>query len=138
MRESIELTRRNIQVLERLNKGLRASDVAERLGITADAVRRHAQRCRKALGVNRHFQGRTPDLSLAGVPIPELPPKPLLTEKESEVLKARAQGLIIKEIASAMTLSPKTIETHLANIHKKLKGGTVTTILNKARALNLL
>jgi DNA-binding NarL/FixJ family response regulator len=44
----------------------------------------------------------------------------LLTEREQEVLKHTAEGLRIKDIAAALKISVKTVETHRANLMKKL------------------
>ena len=44
----------------------------------------------------------------------------LLTEREREVLTLIAQGLSTKEIASALDIGPRTVETHRANLMKKL------------------
>lgn len=41
------------------------------------------------------------------------------TKREIEILHLVAKGFTNKEIASAFSLSPKTIEFHLKNIYKK-------------------
>lgn len=43
-----------------------------------------------------------------------------LTPRELEVLKLICEGLSIKEIASQLYRSPKTIEGHRGNLAKKL------------------
>jgi two-component system response regulator NreC len=43
-----------------------------------------------------------------------------LTEREREVLVLVAQGLSTKEIAARFDISPRTIETHRANLMRKL------------------
>lgn len=43
-----------------------------------------------------------------------------LTEREIEVLKHLADGLIIKEISDLLQLSPHTVKFHVANTYKKL------------------
>jgi two-component system, NarL family, response regulator NreC len=49
-----------------------------------------------------------------------------LTQREREVLQLAAQGLTSKEIARRLELSPRTAESHRANLMKKLdlKGQT--------------
>lgn len=42
-----------------------------------------------------------------------------LTKREVEILSFVAKGFTNKEIASAFSISPKTIEFHLKNIYKK-------------------
>ncbi|MFH1086936.1 MAG: response regulator transcription factor [Chloroflexota bacterium] len=49
-----------------------------------------------------------------------------LTEREHEVLRLAAQGLSNREIAQALVVSPRTVQSHLANIFGKLKVGSRT------------
>lgn len=50
------------------------------------------------------------------------PPSPLeqLTEREREVLKLVAEGLPTKEIAARLHISTRTVESHRANLMRKL------------------
>jgi DNA-binding NarL/FixJ family response regulator len=48
-------------------------------------------------------------------------PRPLLSERESEILNALARGLSSKQIAADYELSVRTVETHRQNIRRKLK-----------------
>ncbi len=48
-------------------------------------------------------------------------PRPLLSGRESEIVSLLAQGLANKQIARALTLSTRTVETHRHNIKRKLK-----------------
>jgi NarL family two-component system response regulator LiaR len=50
----------------------------------------------------------------------EPPAEDRLTEREHEVLKLIASGLSNKEIAGRLTLSEKTVKTHVSNILQKL------------------
>ncbi len=43
-----------------------------------------------------------------------------LTSREREVLQLLAEGLISKQIASRLNISPKTVETHRSRLMKKL------------------
>jgi DNA-binding NarL/FixJ family response regulator len=43
-----------------------------------------------------------------------------VTERENEVLRHLADGYTDKEIAEALTLSPRTVETHVASLLRKL------------------
>jgi DNA-binding NarL/FixJ family response regulator len=47
-------------------------------------------------------------------------PDTVLTSREDEVLKLIAEGQSTREIAQALTISPKTVERHRANILAKL------------------
>ena len=50
------------------------------------------------------------------------PPRPLdaLTEREREVLSLVATGLSTREIAGRLDISTRTVETHRANLMRKL------------------
>ncbi len=56
------------------------------------------------------------------VPPPAAPPSPEpdLTERELEVLRLIAQGLNNQQIAQQLTISEKTVKTHVSNILGKL------------------
>ncbi|MDQ5896460.1 MAG: hypothetical protein RLZZ592_1122 [Pseudomonadota bacterium] len=51
----------------------------------------------------------------------EAPPRPILSERESEILACLARGLSSKQIAAEHDLSVRTVETHRQNIRRKLR-----------------
>ncbi len=53
-----------------------------------------------------------------------------LTDREREVLEQLAKGLIYKEIASNMNLSPETVRKHVYNVYLKLH------VSNRVEAVN--
>jgi FixJ family two-component response regulator len=55
-----------------------------------------------------------------------------LTQREREILDLVADGLSTKEIARALDVSPRTIETHRANIAEKLGAGSVAEMVRIA------
>lgn len=61
-----------------------------------------------------------------------------LSNKESEVLKLIAKGMTTKEIAAKLFVSSRTIETHRANILKKLEVKNTAALIKKATEINLL
>jgi len=48
-------------------------------------------------------------------------PRPILSERESEILACLARGLSSKQIAAQFDLSVRTVETHRQNIRRKLR-----------------
>ena len=48
-------------------------------------------------------------------------PTDMLTDRELEILERIGKGEEVKEMARALNLSPKTVETHRAHIKEKLK-----------------
>jgi len=61
-------------------------------------------------------------MSAVAAPAPAPPsPEPDLTERELEVLRLIAQGLNNHEIAQKLTISEKTVKTHVSNILSKLQ-----------------
>lgn len=62
----------------------------------------------------------------------------LLSKKEKEVLGFIAEGLTTKEIAAQLFVSSRTIETHRANVLKKLEVKNTAELIKKATQLNLI
>lgn len=61
-----------------------------------------------------------------------------VTPREREVLALVARGLSSGEIASALDLSVKTVETHRANLLQKLAAPNVAALVDKAHRLGLV
>ena len=71
--------------------------------------------------------------SYTGQPSPEMPATDelnALTEREREILEQLAKGLIYKEIAANVNLSPETVRKHVYNIYLKLH------VSNRVEAVN--
>jgi len=62
----------------------------------------------------------------------------LLSSRETEVLRLVANGLTGREIAGAIFLSPRTVNTHVAHILAKLDAPTRRLAVKRARELDLL
>ncbi|MEM7209678.1 MAG: response regulator transcription factor [Pseudomonadota bacterium] len=58
--------------------------------------------------------------------------KKSLSEREIEVLTLLAQGLTNKQIAKQLALSPRTVETHRANVKQKLGAASFAEMLRFA------
>lgn len=74
-------------------------------------------------GGERYFRSSSPKLRPVSdeprSPIPAAP-KPQLSEREREVLALIAEGSTSKEIASKLSISRQTVETHRSNLMTKL------------------
>ncbi|WP_242120052.1 response regulator [Aestuariivivens sediminicola] len=62
----------------------------------------------------------------------------VLSKKEHEVLELISKGLTTKEIAVKLYVSSRTIESHRANILKKLNVKNTAELIKKAVKLNLI
>jgi DNA-binding NarL/FixJ family response regulator len=62
----------------------------------------------------------------------------LLSNKESEVLGLISKGLTTNEIATKLFVSSRTIETHRANILKKVEVKNTAELIKKAAEMNLI
>lgn len=62
----------------------------------------------------------------------------VLSNKETEVLGLIAKGLTTKEIATKLFVSSRTIETHRANVLKKLEVKNTAELIKKATKMNLV
>jgi len=69
--------------------------------------------------INRFAQPEK-EMSMAPAPLDEL------TERELEVLKMAAKGMSNREIAQELTISVRTVQTHLTNIFNKMGVGSRT------------
>jgi DNA-binding NarL/FixJ family response regulator len=56
----------------------------------------------------------------------------VLSARENEVLQQLAKGLLYKEIASQLSISPATVRQHIHNIYHKLHVQNRTEAVNKA------
>jgi len=62
----------------------------------------------------------------------------LLSNKETEVLGLISKGLTTNEIAAKLFVSSRTIETHRANILKKLEVKNTAELIKRAAEMNLI
>ena len=62
----------------------------------------------------------------------------ILSNKETEVLGLISKGLTTNEIATKLFVSSRTIETHRANILKKLEVKNTAELIKRAAEMNLI
>jgi DNA-binding NarL/FixJ family response regulator len=61
-----------------------------------------------------------------------------LTDRELEILEYVSVGLTVKQVASRLGLSPRTVETHLAKLYRKLGVRNRVQALSRAASLGLI
>ncbi|WP_341891573.1 response regulator transcription factor [Variovorax sp. YR752] len=69
-----------------------------------------------AVAAGRHFLGA----GLAARGGPSADERPLLSVRETEILRCLARGMASKQVAEALDMSVRTVETHRQNIRRKL------------------
>ncbi|MEA2347467.1 MAG: hypothetical protein QOG62_1254 [Thermoleophilaceae bacterium] len=77
-------------------------------------------------------------LGMEVFPEAEQAPSQLLSERESEVLRALAEGATNREIASDLFLSPHTIKEHVSAVLRKVGARNRAEAVQKAQRLGLL
>lgn len=70
--------------------------------------------------------------------MPDLEPRPPLSETELEIMRLVATGATNREIARARTISEATVKKHLTNINAKLGTGNRTEAMRRALELGLV
>jgi DNA-binding NarL/FixJ family response regulator len=63
------------------------------------------------------------------------PPPSSLTARELEVLRLLARGLTIRQVATRTGISPRTVETHVTKLYRKLEVRTRMQAIARAAAL---
>jgi DNA-binding NarL/FixJ family response regulator len=61
-----------------------------------------------------------------------------LTPRELEVLRHLGAGLSVKQVASRLRVSPRTVETHLLRLYRKLGAQNRVQALSRAASLGLI
>jgi two-component system nitrate/nitrite response regulator NarL len=62
----------------------------------------------------------------------------LLTDREIEVLRLLAQGMTLHRVARGLAISPRTVETHVRKIYRKLGVHNRVQALREAAALGVV
>jgi DNA-binding NarL/FixJ family response regulator len=84
----------------------------------ADAVHRVAE---GDAVFSPRLAGYVLDAFSGAVPAPADPELDTLTDREREVLRHIARGYMYKEVAHRLSISPKTVETHVSAVLRKLQ-----------------
>jgi len=83
-----------------------------------------ARGIRVVYGGGSHLEPRVAAKVLAEMSAPQRGERPLLSERESAVLRLVAEGLSNKEIGRALSISERTARFHVTSILNKLGAGT--------------
>jgi DNA-binding NarL/FixJ family response regulator len=62
----------------------------------------------------------------------------LLTPREQEILELMSVGLTMRQIATRLHISPRTVETHVAKLYRKLSVRTRVQAVARAASLGLI
>jgi len=123
MHDSEELVR---EVLDAGARGyLLKTDAGRMLMDAVETVSRHQP----------YFTGRVSELVLSGYLNPDKASRSgpgRLTEREREIVQFVAEGGTTKEIADALRISAKTVETHRTNLMRKLNVRSVSEVVRYA------
>jgi DNA-binding NarL/FixJ family response regulator len=61
-----------------------------------------------------------------------------LTERELEILELVSRGLTVKQVATRLGISPRTVETHIAKLYRKLGVRNRVQAVSRAAALGIV
>ena len=64
--------------------------------------------------------------------------KAVLTDRELEILEYLAVGLTVKQVATRIGLSPRTVDTHIAKLYRKLGVKNRVQAISRATSLRLI
>jgi len=98
--------------------------MADRLGDSADQQQPHQCECRSRLRARTARDGWVV--------------RSHLTPREREILVLIVDGLTSRQVATRLHRSERTVETHTANLYRKLGVGTRVQAVRKAAALGLV
>jgi DNA-binding NarL/FixJ family response regulator len=91
---------------------------------------------RTVLAGHSHLCPQITDVVLANyqklLSVPAIPDKPLLTDRELEVLKLTAEGLRVKEIAERLNIGVKTVDTYRSSLFTKIECSSVAELTRYA------
>lgn len=138
------LTEREVEVLAMVGSGLTAPEIANRLDIGHRSVENHKRRIYAKLGA--HSQSGAVG-AVAPLGILDIQPRegearpaslPELSRRENEILLLSAQGASVRQIANSLGIAPKTVETQLSALYRKLGVHSRAAALGVARAHGLI
>ncbi len=134
------LTDRELAVLRLVGAGLTVPEIAKLLGIGARGVENHKRRIFAKLGA--HSQAlAVSNVAMMGLLDPR--PHPMasdmdLSRREQELLRLAAHGASMRQMASTLGVAPKTVESQLSRLYRKLGVHNRAAAVAVAHAFGLL
>lgn len=139
-RKKTVLTPQQTLILKLSAKGLSNEEIGQQLSITIRTVETHNATVHKKLGVHNQAEMLIRGVDMGLIDIEECVDEETrlrandimtLTKKEQEILEKmiELQSANYQAIGATMNTSPKTVDTHLANLRKKLGLHTTGEIL---------
>ncbi len=130
------LTQRELEVVMLATSGLSNKDIAEHLSISFRTVEVHRRNAMRKTGTSNiveltHFVGSAWGDDAAGAGTHRLE---VLTEREREILQLGSDGLTNKAIATRLSISARTVETHRGNASRKVEPGPEARATDPAKA----
>lgn len=142
---SARLTEREIEVLTMVSTGLTAPQIADRLDIGQRSVENHKRRIYAKLGASNQAAAVG---AVAPLGILDLQPKmslekrqaslPGLSRRETEILHLSANGSSVRQMATTLGVAPKTVESQLSLLYRKLGVHNRASALAVARAHGII
>ncbi|MDP2275032.1 MAG: LuxR C-terminal-related transcriptional regulator [Archangium sp.] len=123
------LTQRELEVVMLATSGLSNKDIADHLSISFRTVEVHRRNAMRKTGTSNiveltHFVGSAWSADAAGADGTHR--LEVLTEREREILQLGSDGLTNKAIATRLSISARTVETHRGNASRKVEPGLET------------
>lgn len=108
MIDKAQLTPKQIEALELQKQGLTYQQMADRLGITPEAVSYRLMHARRSIARSKGI-------------IVKKTIKTQLTQREAETLALKQQGLTYKQIAEKLGISEKAVDNRLIKARKRIR-----------------
>lgn len=134
------LTDRELDVLRLLSSGLTVCEVAKLLGIGPRGVENHKRRIYAKLGANSQSLAVS---SVAMMGLLDVRPHPFvstsdLSGRDRDLLRLASHGASMRQMANSLGVAPKTVESQLSRLYRKLGVHNRAAALAVAHAYGLV
>jgi DNA-binding CsgD family transcriptional regulator len=132
------LTDRELQVLTMISSGLTAPQIASQLDIGERSVENHKRRIYAKLGTHSQAHAIGTVSALGVIPGISSNTVAQLSRREGEILRLAATGQSVRQMARTLGIAPKTIESQLTLLYRKLGVHSRASALAVAHAQGLM